>query len=256
MSAKKSTTPDKRVETLKFTLRPNTLPNASDGNRYIGKVIPNGTMDFDDVLDRMIADGCMMGREEFRYLMNTTISAVMDEMLENPRIIDLGFCTLRPVIKGSFKYADEKFDPARHQLVIEALPSKKIKDAVATGMKLVNVTPVDIPSPRIDSVCQAPDYRRNFVSAAEPFEMHGAGLTVTCGDETAELELSSGVRVPVELKPQTKMDGSRCVRAQLAGPLPTPCPKRGKLLFRTHGLRGRSGPLVTVKSATIRLGPA
>ena len=253
MSSKESASSGKKAETLKFTLHPNTFPSASDEDRYFGTVIPKGTAGVDDVIDQMIADGCRLGRTEIKYIMDTTILAAKKEMLRNPRILDLGFCTLRPVIKGSFNFKDEAFDPDRHQLVVEVVPSKEIKTAVAAGMKLVNVTPVDIPSPRIDSVCQAPNYLRNSVSVAEPFEIHGAGLTVGCGDETAALELPSGVRVPVELKPQTEMDGSRCVKAQLAEPPPSPCPKSGRLFFSTHGIRGKSAPLVTVKSATIKL---
>ena len=256
MSLKKSAPKGSTGRTLRFTLRPNMLPNAADKNRYFGEVIPNGTLDMDDVIDQMIADGCTMGRAEIKYMMETTILVAVEEMRKHPRNIDLGFCTLRPVIKGSFNYKDEEFDPNRHQLVIEAVPSGKLREAVAAGMKLVNVTPVDIPSPRIDSVCQGPDYVRNAVSVAESFEIHGVGLTVGCGDETAELELPSGERVPVALEPQTKMDSSRCVRAKLAGPLPSSCPKRGRLYFSTHGIRGTSAPLVTVKSANLKLSPA
>ena len=150
---------------------------------------------------------------------------------------------------------DAPFDSKRHKLMIEAVPSVEIRNAVANGLKGVNVTPVEVPPPCIDSVCQMPDYVRNTISVASPFEIHGTGLTVEHGDESAELELSGGVHVPVTLKRQTESDGARRVKAQLAEQPPAPCPKRARLTFRTHGLAGADSPLYEVRSAWLKVHP-
>lgn len=236
---------------IKFVTRPSELPGA-EGKRF-GVAIPNGTIDAEGVIDGMIARGCTLSRTNIKYLLNALNELVADTMKTTPCAVDLGFCCLRPVIKGTFERENEKFDSKRHKLEVEATMSKKICRALAEGMKAVNVTPRTVQSPSIDSVCQAPDYVRNTISADVPFELHGTGLTTGHGDESAELVLSSGVCVPVSLRRQTKADGSRRVKAQLAEPLPTPPPKRARLVFRTHGLGGRSSPLVTVKSASLTL---
>ena len=80
------------------------------------------------------------------------------------------------------------------------------KKAVAEGLEAVNVTPTETPPPGIDSVCYEPDFVRNTISVAAPFEVHGTGLTVRHGDETAELALPSGGSLAVSLKRQTKED--------------------------------------------------
>ena len=252
MSAKKKTQ-KKTQNTVKFTTRPNPFPEAKGKDEYFGTVIPNGTVDQDGLIDAMIRNGCTMGRLELQRIFNATGLAVVDMMREKPRIIDLGFCKLRPVIRGSFNHEDERFDPKRHKLVVEAIPSPELMRAAAEGLKPINVTPVDVPPPGIDSVCYAPDYVRNTISVSAPFEIHGKGITVEFGDESAELELSSGVHVPVTLKRQTKADGARRIKAQLAEPPPSPCPKRAKLILCTHGLGGADSKLRTVKSAALTI---
>lgn len=97
------------------------------------------------------------------------------------RTVDLGFCNLWPVIKWQFKHKDEAFDPKRHKLQIEVIPSEEIKHALEKGVKAVNVTPTEPP--------------------------------------------------------------------------PSPCPKRARLVIRTHGLGGAGAPLFTVKSANLKLLP-
>ena len=183
--------------------------------------------------------------------MNATGFGVLDMLKREGRAVDLGFCKLRPVIKGLFKHKDEAFDPKRHKLQIEVIPSEEIKYALENGVKAVNVMPAE--SPRIDSVCYAPDRVRNTISVAKPFEILGTRLTVRHGDETAELALPSGGSLAVSLKRQTKTDGAQRVKAQLVEPPPSPCPKRARLVLRTHGLGGVGSPLFTVKSANLKI---
>ena len=241
--------------TIKFTTRANTFPNAAGKGEWFGTVIPNGTLDQEGLIDRMIAHGCKLERTTIRYFLDQLMRTVPDVMAETNCSVDLGFCRLRPVIRGSFESEDEAFDKKRHKLVIEATLSPAIRKAVAEGLEAVNVTPVETPSPCIDSVCYGPDFVRNTLSVAAPFEVHGTGLTVRHGDETAELALPSGGSLAVSLKRQTKEDGAQRVKAQLAEPPPSPCPKRARLILRTHGLGGAGAPLFTVKSASLKLLP-
>ena len=253
MSAKRKTQQKDKAVTIKFTTHPNPFPEAKGTNEHFGTVIPNGTANQNDVIDRMIADGCQPGRHEIERMLNAIGCAVLDMLQREPHIIDLGFCKLRPVIKGKFKYKDGAFDPKRHKLQVEVIPSRSIKRALEKGVKAVNVMPAE--SPRIDSVCCAPDRVRNTISVAKPFEILGARLTVRHGDEAAELALPSGGSLAVSLKRQRKEDGAQRVKAQLAEPPPSPCPKRARLVIRTHGLGGAGTPLFTVKSANLKLLP-
>lgn len=252
--SKKSAEKRSKPGTIKFTTRPSALPG-TEGKHY-GVVVPNGTVDLDGLIDNMIKHGGArlgaFGHAELKFIIDEILQTAAQEIEKKLCAVDLGFCRLVPVIKGRFDSEDAPFDRKRHKVEIAAIPSQEIKRA-AGGLIGVNVTPVDVPPPRIDSVCQAPDYVRNAISAAEPFEIHGTGLTTGQGGETAELDLSTGVRVPVTLRRQTKADGARRVRAQLAESLPTPCPRRARLIFRTHGLGGANSPLMEIRSASVRL---
>ena len=241
-------------KTIRFTTRPNPFPDKAGkkGNDHFGQVIPNGEAGRREIAEMIAADG-QMGVHEIERVFNVMAMVVRDEMRRNPRIIDLGFCRLVPVIKGSFRHVDEPFDPKRHELTDVAIPSPDLSKVVQDALRPVNVTPVDVPSPRIDSVCYAPDYARNTISAARPFELHGSGLTVGAGDETAALELPSGAAVPLALELQRKADGTRRVKASLAAPLPSPRPKRAHLVFLTHGMKGAKAPLVEVRSAALKV---
>ena len=241
----------KKKTTLKFSTHPDTLPGGE--GRHFGKVIPNGTATQDDVIDQMIADGCRLGRLEIKRILNAIGLFLIDQLRENPCVIDLGFCRLRPVIKGSFAHEDEPFDPKRHKLVIEAIPSPSIAKAVKDGFKLVNVMPSEV-RPTIESVCYAPDFKRNTISASGEFEIHGTGLTVERGGESAVLELPSGGTLEVRLEKQTAGDGARRVKAQLATSVPSSV-KRARLVFLTHGLADADSPLYEVRSAWLKVCP-
>ncbi len=243
----------KAKTTLKYAKKPNPLPGGK--GECFGRVIPNGTADQNALIDEMIASGCRIGREEIRRIMNATALFILDDLQQNLRIIDLGYCRLVPVIKGKFDYKDEKFDPKKHKLEIRVIPSPEIRDALKEGARMVDVTPVDVPPPHIDSVCRAPDFVRNAISVSGPFEIHGTSLTVGLGGESAALEFPSGATLAVALKAQTKSDGTRRVKAQVSATPPEPLPKRARLVFRTHGKDGASSPLHVVRSAWIRLSP-
>ena len=251
MSAKKRSSSKGSQKTIKFTTRPNPFPEGK--GKYYGVTIPNGTVDQEGLIDYMVQEDSRFNRNYLRYMLNTLGLFVLDQMRKNPRPIDIGFCKFVPVIKGRFSHKDEEFDPKKHKLVVEVVLSPEMSRAVADGLKAVNVTPVDVPSPSIDSVCQAPDYARNAISCDAPFEIHGVGLTTGLGGESAELVFKSGASVPLELKPQTKADGARRVKVRLAGSLPSPRPKRAWLVFRTHGLGGAKSPLQEVKSSALKL---
>ena len=252
----KKTAKKRASGTIKFTTRPIPFPDGKGG--HFGVVVPNGTIGIDGLIDHMLKKGTVpekMGRAEMRFVLDVILRTAAEEMVEKCCAVDLGFCKLMPVIRGHFESEDATFDRKRHELVVAAIPSPELKRALANGLKAVNVTPVDVPPPRIDSVCQSPDYVRNAISAAGPFEIHGIGLTTGFGGESAELELPSGVRVRVALKRQTKADGSRRVKAEFAESLPSPLPRRAWLVLRTHGLGGAGSPLQTVKSAALKLTP-
>ena len=238
---------------IKFTTRANPFPTAEGAGKRFGTVIPNGTMNQEELIGRMMARGCKLDRTTIRYFLDQLMHTVRDEIAERPCVIDIGFCKLRPVIRGSFESEDGEFDKKRHKLEIEAVMSPTIRNAVAEGLDPVNVTPTETPKPCIDSVCYRPDFARNVISASELFEVHGTGLTVRHGDESAELEFSSGGKLAVALTVQQPTDGTRRVKARLAEPLPTPLPRSARLILRTHGFGGALSPLMTVKSASIRL---
>lgn len=238
--------------TIRFKIRPNPLPSTKAKAPYIGEVIHNNTATYDDVLEHVSAStGGRLRPIDVAYMLEKSLRAAIDLVREEGRAVDLGYCILRPVITGTFPYKDSKFDPKRNKLEIVAeLPADMRNEA--SGLKPVNVTPTKRPKPRIDSVCQGPAFKRNRVVAAEPFEIHGAALTVRHGDESAVLELPEGGTLAVTLTRQTAADGTQRVRARLAE-VPTPLPKRARLLLKTHGMGGRATPLVAVRSGPIAL---
>ena len=248
MSAKKKTA----KTTIKFTTRANPFPESAGTGELFGTVIPNGTVNQDELIE-IVAKSTGYGKSLVEMLFNHLGLTVLEEMRKRPCMVDLGFCKLRPVIKGTFEFQNEPFDPKRHKVEIEAIPSAQIRKAVAQGLKPVNVTPVEMPKPCIDSVCYEPDFAHNIISVASPFEVHGTGLTVRHGDESAELELPSGGKLSVTLTAQKNSDGARRVKAQLCETPPSPLPRSAHLVLRTHGLAGASAPLITVKSASIKL---
>ena len=238
--------------TIQFKVRLNPLPNTKEKAPYIGEVVHNGTASYEDILNDVAASmGGQMSKTEIAYILAAFMRRAMEIVEERCCSVDLGLVTLRPVMKGTLPYKDSKFDPKRNKLEIVVEPSARLRNA-ASGLKPVNVTPAKLSKPRIDSVCQGPAFKRNRFVAAEPFEIHGAALTVRHGDESAVLELPDGGTLAVTLTRQAAGDGTQRVRARLAE-VPTPLPKHARLLLKTHGMGGRAAPLKDVRSGQISL---
>lgn len=239
-------------KTIGFRVRKNPFPDTKDKAPYLGEIVDVPTATTADVM-KMVAEASL-GRltpTDAEYIFARMMHGAMEFLREGYRV-DLGFCTLYPVITGTFPFKDSPFDPKRNKLQVVAVPSRELTEGVR-ALDAVNVTPAKYPKPRIDSVCQAPDFTRNRIALSEPFEIHGAALTVCHGDESAVLELPGGGTLEVALTRQTAADGSQRVRARLAETPPSPPPKRARLSLTTHGMGGKSVPLKTVRSASLSL---
>ena len=240
-------------KTIGFRVRKNPFPDTQDKAPYLGEIVDNRTATTDDVM-KMVAElsGGRLTPTDAAYMFDKTMRVAM-ELLRDGYRVDLGYCTLYPVITGTFPFKDSSFDPKRNKLQVVAVPSREtIKDMRA--LEPVNVTPVKYPKPRIDSVCQAPDYTRNRIALSKPFEIYGAALTVRHGDESAVLELPDGGTLEVALTRQTAADGAQRIRARLAETPPSPPPKRARLALTTHGMGGKAAPLTTVRSGVLSFG--
>ena len=252
MATKRKKTKKDVRKTIGFSVRKNPFPDTQGDAPYLGEIVDNRTATTEDVM-KMVAEGSAgrLSPTDAKYMFDKTMRVAVDLLREGYRV-DLGYCTLYPVIAGTFPFKDSPFDPKRNNMQVVAVPSPEMaKDMLA--LQPVNVTPANSPKPRIDSVCQAPDFTRNRIALSEPFEIHGAALTVRHGDESAVLELPDGGMLEVALTRQTAADGAQRVRARLAETPPAPPPKRARLALNTHGMGGKSAPLATVRSATLCL---
>ena len=77
--------------------------------------------------------GCQVDVDEFMRILDYTGAYLIKRMPELPRMFDLGFVRLKPVLVGAFDTMDEDFDATRHSLYVSAAPSAGIRTALSGG---------------------------------------------------------------------------------------------------------------------------
>ena len=169
---------------LKFKAYQNAMPATQDIVPYLGRMNLPAAKTQDEVVDRMIKDGCYLGKEEVTRILNGMGFCVMDSMRDEPGSHDLGFVRLFPVMDGGLPSVDAEFDPERNRIYIAADPCDEIRDALMdrTASQLLDVAQL-----RIEKVTWGNGTEKNTIKSGEDFSIYGIGISVSGDDEIAEL---------------------------------------------------------------------
>ena len=177
---------------------PNAMPASQAAAPYLGRTRISGSYSLDDVARRIAAaKGAPMGVEEIKRVWNGTGGYLLDRLPEEPCAFDLVFARVRPAIGGKFPSVDAPFDAERNRLFVAVAPSDEIRNALSDGAP----SKVDGSEGELEIGGVEWDGKAMTVKSDEDFTVLGNGLTLSSGDESADMELPDGDKVSVTLTP-------------------------------------------------------
>lgn len=107
-------------------------------NTYYGSVAYRNTHNLSEII---LEEGFPFTENEVKDL-ETKVSQKILSLLSNGHSVKIwDLLMLQPVIKGTFKGKNDDFDPMRHSIQIEAIPSFKLKEI--HRLSLFKITKVD-----------------------------------------------------------------------------------------------------------------
>ncbi len=180
---------------LKFKAYPNAMPATQDVAPFLGRMDLPAAKSQDEVVERMVKNGCYLGKAEIVRILNGMGFCAMDSLQDEPGSKDLGFVRLYPAMGGGLDTADAEFDPERNRIYIAAVPCEEIRNALADR----TASQGDDAKMQVIKVTWGDGEATNEIKSGEPFDIYFAGITLDVGDESAELALPDGTSVPVML---------------------------------------------------------
>lgn len=116
---------------------------------YTAVVTPKETYTIADVAERMAAEGCAV-RPATITLVISEFAELVAKLVAEGRAVNVGgVVRFAPAIRGTFTSEDDAFDPARHQVVVNATVGSRLRTAAAES-SVQRVQPVILP--KIESV--------------------------------------------------------------------------------------------------------
>lgn len=122
--------PDEKHD-LRFTLSPPARGKLLNGGKYSAHVQHKETLDEKAVIRDLSETLAPRVKEPLVAFFVNSISDYIADCLKRGYHLNLGGVTIGLSITGGFESANDRFDPARHQLNVVVLPRNKLKDATA-----------------------------------------------------------------------------------------------------------------------------
>jgi len=128
--------------TIDYALYKNNL--TEETSLYAARVLLTSSADLEVIADRIVEQGSTVTRTDIIAVLEGSVSAVQNLLLEGARVNFGGLFDLYPKIKGKFNSVTDHYDPSRHKVDIGATPGSRvrkfIRDNAAVG-KLDTVLP-------------------------------------------------------------------------------------------------------------------
>lgn len=129
---------------LKYYLQLN--PITPDPNDRSARIETSNTLKMEDIVKRMMKRGTMVTESDVLAVLNLYNEVVSDE-IANGATVNLPLANFRPSIRGTFRDANDSFDPSRH--IKRASVSQGLLLAEKMRNAAVEKVTTSLPSPEI-----------------------------------------------------------------------------------------------------------
>lgn len=110
---------------------------SGDKSPYFPKTIQEGNTSLESVIKDIAYGSTVTEPDVIAVLKN--IERVCTEHLTNGRSVNLGFCTLRPQVKGNFKKPEESYSNKKHWIEISVAPNLSMEKRVSKFAKVTRI---------------------------------------------------------------------------------------------------------------------
>lgn len=135
------------MELIKYILTPNKLRTSAE-IPYLARTVLNGSLTGKGLINAL-SFGSTVTSTDIKAVLDRLENVVAEQMAQG-RSVNLGFVTLRPMIKGSFLTPDESFQKDKHRILVRANPSSKLVSYVNHEGSTARINPQSI-SPVLNS---------------------------------------------------------------------------------------------------------
>lgn len=113
---------------IKFSLRLNKLQPES--NNYVARVEQLSTWGFEEFMAEVTREGSILKDVETKAVMEEFFKVII-RYIQRGIAFNSEYFSIVPSIKGTFEHAQEPFNPAKHELVINMVPGPALRRAIA-----------------------------------------------------------------------------------------------------------------------------
>jgi hypothetical protein len=114
--------------TIDYALYKNKL--TEDTDLYAARALITSSADLEAIADRIAEQNTCVSRTECLAVLESSVQAVQNMLLEGARVNFGGLFDLYPCIKGKFNSITDHYDPSRHKVDIGATPGSRVRKFV------------------------------------------------------------------------------------------------------------------------------
>jgi|GEM_PF-666706 len=127
------------MNSIMYNLVPATMPNLKDSGKYLAQVQIRGSLGFEEMADRMIAQGSSITRSDILAVFQNLELALKAAMLEGYRVNFGGIFDMFPSITGTFDGITAAFNLVANSVDVRARCGTTVRDYVMTNASVERV---------------------------------------------------------------------------------------------------------------------
>lgn len=166
---------DSNLGNIRYTVVENGAASKAKGEPvYTAVVTAKETYHIADIAARMTAEGCTVRPATIKMVLSD-FAELAAKLVSEGRAVNIGgVVRFAPAIRGTFTSPEDVFDPARHQVVVNATIGNRLRSSAATSavQRVQNVV-----LPKIDILLNVADGSENTICSKGQFVLGGSRLT-------------------------------------------------------------------------------
>ncbi len=142
---------------IKYLIKRTHLNN-TDADYYVGQVMLDSGVSFEDLVDRVAHSNTTVSKSDVLSVLEDFMTAVID-MVADGKSVATPLAVFRAGFKGTFGNASDGYDTSRHQIVPRVRPGRRLRLALnqARVEKADRFAPVPLPKTYVDGTGGAQD---------------------------------------------------------------------------------------------------
>jgi len=123
---------------IRYKIHENSLPNRPGS--HMAHVEPTYVADLEDIIERIVGHGTTVSRSDL-YSALTDFTGAVEEMLREGIFVRTALVNYHVGVRGVFDGPEDGFDPSRHQVIPQTIPSRRLRRMLQDHAQVVKLGP-------------------------------------------------------------------------------------------------------------------